>query len=261
MINVKIIADSVAKNKRLTTFEITCPSFLVQFLSANLDFSITTAKQVISSDGDDLVVPNWGSYNKDALKLEAIWMRTAKQVAKAALDLAEAGASGSDISRLLEPYQHAKVLLTTAVATPWISVMHQDPVVPELGELANLMAGALYLSTPKPLVVGEWHLPYIDTPIMAACCVESIRLNKIASEDMTTGLDVAKAVSAAYCLDVAYESRKVDIQALLRKFMKTSREIVSEVWTDITFKHQATPYVSGASTGMYKGWTKLEVSN
>lgn len=257
MINVKIIADSITRNKRLTTFEVICPSFLVQPLSANLDFNITTAKQVISSDGNDLVVPNWGSYNKDALKLEAIWMRAAKQVAKAASDLVGAGASDSNVSRLLEPYQHVKVLLTTTVAMPWISAMHQDPVVPELGELANMMASALYLSTPKPVVAGEWHLPYIDTHIMAACSVESLRLNNIAGEDVTTGLDIAKAVSAAYCVDIAYESRRVDIQALLAQY----NELVSEVWTNITFKHQATPYVSGASTGMYKGWIQLEVAN
>lgn len=256
MINVKIIADSITRNKRLTTFEITCPNFLVQFLSANSDFNITVAKQVVSPDGIDLVVPNWGLYNKDALKLEAIWMRTAKQATKAALDLVEAGASDSDISRLMEPYQHVKVLLTTTVAMPWISAMHQDPVVPELGELANMMASALYLSTLKPLIAGDWHLPYIDNFIMAACSVESIRLNSIAGEDATTGLDIAKAVSAAYCMDITYESRRVDIQALLAQY----NELVFEVWTNITFKHQATPYVSGASTGMYKGWIQLEVA-
>jgi hypothetical protein len=65
-------------------------------------------------------------------------------------------------NRMLEPWSHIKVVVTTTKYNNWFTLRDHKDAQPEIRELAVRMRREMYYSIPRELAWGEWHLPYVS---------------------------------------------------------------------------------------------------
>lgn len=64
-------------------------------------------------------------------------------------------------NRLLEPWSHITVLVTSTDWANWYALRNHPDAQPEMKALAEVMLIAHRGSTPQALQSGDWHLPYV----------------------------------------------------------------------------------------------------
>lgn len=71
-------------------------------------------------------------------------------------------------NRLLEPYTHITVVVTTTNLGHFFNLRHHPAALPEFRELARQMFEIAKDHEPQALQTGEWHLPFIKDEEWAA---------------------------------------------------------------------------------------------
>lgn len=66
------------------------------------------------------------------------------------------------VNRLLEPFGHIKVVVTTTGWNNFLFLRDHPDAEPHIADLAREVRKALSLSRPRLLLAGEWHLPYVE---------------------------------------------------------------------------------------------------
>jgi len=253
MISARIVADSESEGHgRITTFELEYPRYIHAEVMTHRVFSRNAAssraipiKRLIEQVENNTVMPIWtqnqagmqGSRITNGNKLVELdwhWAKAAKSAIEHATQLQEAGAHKQNVNRLLEPFQHIKVVLTATEFSNFFNLRVHEDAQPEIYELAKEMQRLHILSTPKRLYDGGWHLPYAP-----------------AVSNLYT-LEDCKAISASCCAQVSY--RKSD-DTLEKAQDIYSRLVDSEVLHASPFEHQATP--SYANNRNFNGWDQL----
>jgi len=74
----------------------------------------------------------------------------------------KAGAHKQVVNRLIEPFSHINVVMTTTEFSNWFALRDHPDAEPHIAHLAREMREKLYLSDPVVLNAGEWHTPYVD---------------------------------------------------------------------------------------------------
>lgn len=272
MISAKIIADTKHKDNRLTTFELVYPRYIHAELMTHRVFSRNAASsraipidKMMELVQEDTVVPIWtenqsGMQGKVITNLEKInklnnaWFFAARQAINNAKQLQELGAHKQNVNRILEPYQHIKVIVTATNYDNWFNLRYHPDAQGEIVELAKAMAAELYLNTPDVATKDTWHLPYVDTDTFLECINTATKYNKIAKETVVSGMDVAKAVSASCCAQVSY--RKLDTS--IEKALSIFNSLVGGVPLHASpFEHQALPCKVGTEKGNFTGWKQF----
>lgn len=182
---VEILADSISPaGARLTTFKLKFARFLLPQFSTHRAISksaashraIPTAKVIAEVERDPFVPESWGLNRKGMQATEEVTPREAAQCAfmwiearDRAVRYARAFAKESRVhkqvaSRLLEPFAWASVV-ATATGGGWLNYFAlrcADDAQPEHRTLAAMMARAYRDSTPRPVDVWDWHVPFGD---------------------------------------------------------------------------------------------------
>lgn len=185
-IEAKIICDSIGEDSpRLTTFLTRYPKFChsehmrhrTGSYCVSSSRAVPVSKNLEEVRSDDLRAGPvyWGAEQKgmqsgeelQGEKLDAakrIWKATAEHVAMGAEYMVEEGAHKSIVNRLLEPFLHVNVLVTSCEPglMNFFGLRLDKAAQPEIRALAEAMWAAWGDSTPKLLQPGEWHLPFID---------------------------------------------------------------------------------------------------
>lgn len=178
-IRAEVIKDSInTENTRLTTLRIVLPkSLLAQFNTHRVfsrNFSSSRAipvKTVIQQVEVNPVMPIW-TRNKpgmvgelitdefELLQLNNTWLEARDSAVAAAKSLMGLEGHKQTVNRILEPYMYAQGIVT---ATDWENFFHlrTNDAQPEIMRLANSMINALEASTPKLLMPGSYHIPFI----------------------------------------------------------------------------------------------------
>lgn len=206
MINVKIIADTTFGKKRVTTFELEYPRYIHAEVMTHRVFSRNAASsraipiaKMIEQVRENTVLPTWTqneagmqgkliSNGRKVQRLNELWLNGANAAMAVAEGLAEEGAHKQNANRVLEPYQHIKVVLTGADFDNFFNLRFHPDAQPEIEELAAVMFANYSRSIPKVATenkynVDGWHLPYADS---------------------ITDLNIALKVSASCCAQVSY---------------------------------------------------------
>lgn len=137
-------------------------------------------------------------------------------------------------NRLLEPWMWQTCIMS---ATNWSNFFAQrchTAAQPEIRMISDMMAKEYEASTPKVILLGEWHLPYIQ------------------EDELELSIDLLKKLSSARCARVSYLSQngtrenELDLNLFLR--------LTSDAhWSPL--EHVATPYVGNPrDLGNYEGW-------
>lgn len=221
-ITARIIKDSINPwGKRITTFELEFPRIVLPEFNTHRQFSRNAASsraipiaKVIEQVKTNPAMPfKWGKNqagmqakeNVDALTEEAtigVWLAARDSAVAHAQVLTDMGLHKQVVNRLLEPFQHIKVVMTTTEYENWKWLrLHQD-ADPSIHELARVMEVARNESVPEQLLEGMWHLPYVTT------IEEGNKQSYFGDDGIEVTLEQAQKISCSSCAQVSY--RKLD---------------------------------------------------
>lgn len=247
MIKAKVIADSIYNGKRLTTFEVEYPRFILaevnthRMLSKNSSSSrAIPVKALLDTIRNNPATPLYWASNKsgmvagdklnaqDGAKALAVWLDAADEMVDHSEKLQEIGVHKQWANRITEPFQ---VMKTVISGTEWENLFylrnHPD-AQPEFKALAEAMFNALKKSKPTSLSFGDWHVPYYGEGVVRSFENEEVIKN-------------ALKISASCCAQVSY--RKTDDTLEKAEFVFEKLNVGSD--TDpchaSPLEHQATP--------------------
>lgn len=271
-ISAKIIADSIDPNgHRITTFELEYPRFIHAEFMTHRVFSRNAAssRAIPVSKAIELIRENtampihWGknqpgmsakeecnnpitlpSGNISALDSyytrEDWWYEARDDAILRAEFYNQAGYHKQIVNRLLEPFTHIKVVMTTTELDNFFWLRRHPDAQPEIQELAEKMWQACNSSFVAVLMPGDWHLPYYGQGFWKASGYVDITQDDITDLDGKRGhsLQDAIAISASCCAQVSY--RKNDDS--LEKAKAVYKRLVESTPVHASpFEHQATP--------------------
>lgn len=180
-VSAKVICDSInPRGVRITTFELEYPRIIHSEFMTHRMFSRNAAssRAIPVSSVIDLVETNpampvhWGKNQpgmqaKEELDevtktgVQGLWLEASKQAVSIAKVMNDMKAHKQVVNRILEPFQHMKVVLTMTERANWYWLRNHTDADPTIHELARKMKEAEDESVPMQLQFGEWHLPYI----------------------------------------------------------------------------------------------------
>lgn len=286
-ISAKVLADSInSRGIRITTMELHYHRYILPEFNTHRAFSRNGAssraiptKRLIELCLEELVEPlEWGlnqsgmqafTIADEALAAEgrAIWNAAREDAVRHAVALSEKGFAKQIVNRVLEPYLSTRTVVT---ATDWrnFDTLRDHPdAQPEIRDLARKMIVARNASSPRFLLSGEWHTPYIldeDIERFGLWVSGSDILDEIKplipewSTWFNTSADMLRVmVSAARCARGSYrthEGKQTDFRddlALFKRLVETQPVHASPT------EHQATPLpltVKSELTANYRGF-------
>jgi len=258
-ISAKVIKDSISPaGVRITTLELEYPRIIHSELMTHRVFSrnsassraIPVSKVIQLVESNPAMPVHWGKNQTgmqakeelDDLTKEGVrqlWLQAATEAVLIAKVMNDLGVHKQVVNRLLEPFQHMKVVVTSTEWANWDWLRDHPDADPTIHALAKEMKRVRSESVPQELQHGEWHLPYVRTirnrggevgyfPIIENWdgYVEGVTLEQ------------ARTISASCCAQTSY--RKQD--GSLEKAEDIFRKLVeSEPCHASPVEHQATP--------------------
>jgi hypothetical protein len=272
-ISAKMIAGSVSpEGIKLTTMQLRYPRFIHAELMTHRVFSRNASssraipvERLIQDIINDTAMPiHWGKNQKgmqadeecattidlsDTLwgdqygyaKNHTAWLLARDQAIDMARAFSEAGYHKQIVNRLLEPFSHINVLVTSTEWKNWFGLRAHPDAQPEIQELARCMAIAMATGIWQPLAPGEWHLPYVDFYNVIGGSEDLSQMDQYAIEHELDLIDVARRVSVARCARVSYlthDGAKPSIKADLALY---DQLVGSHPIHASPAEHQATP--------------------
>ena len=269
-ITAKVVADSLSPDgARITSLQLRYHRFIHAEFMTHRVFSRNAGssraipiKRLIADVLRDPAVPvHWGS-NKPGMQAGAeltgwkhFWATFAWHGAKHmavhfARLLSWAGAHKQIANRVLEPFSHITVLVTSTEWDNFLTLRDHPDAQPEIKVLAQAIRKALEGSLPRRKRKGQWHLPYITTDDWFYAMDEGVQIGLPAAE-------VVRRVSVARCARVSYKThdgRKTTVTEDLALFDKL---IVAEPLHASPAEHQATPAeAADAQSRNFTGWVQ-----
>ena len=225
MIEAKVIADSVSPDGvRLATLQLRYPKFIHSELMTHRVFSrnasssraVPTARYLEEVRSDELRATPvaWGANRPGMIAGEELiadarafaqlaWRDAALAAAGAAANLLSLGLHKQVANRVLEPFLHVNVVVSSTEWSNFFALRLDPGAQPEMRALAVAMRAALDGSTPREVPLGAWHLPYADDPTTLALA-RSYLAGLPPGEAPVDALLVR--VSTARCARVSYAS-------------------------------------------------------
>lgn len=256
-ISAKVIKDSInPQGVRITTLELEYPRIIHAELLVHRVFSRNSAssraipvnKMIEMIESNPAMPVHWGKnqpgmqareelseLDKEAVK--ALWLESARQAVSIARVMNSIGAHKQVINRILEPFQHMKVVLTSTEWNNWDWLRLHEDADPTIQALAVEIKKARDESTPILLKPNEWHMPYVKSE-------KDGRTGKqfftTADNDEEYGevltVETALKISSSCCAQVSY--RKAD-DTLTKAEVIYSKLIESEPCHSSPCEHQA----------------------
>jgi hypothetical protein len=203
-IEAKIVADSVSPQSiRLTTLALKYPRWIhSEFMTHRLFSRNASSSRAIPSRRLsalereyplrwDANIPGMQAgvalSAEQAAKAKVVWDRMADACAAGVAELAEIGLHKQWSNRPLEWFTSISVLVSATAFDNFFGVRWHPDAQPEIQELARHMHAAIQDSTPRPVDLDQWHLPFVPP-----------------EEEQALGLDTARRCSAARCARVSY---------------------------------------------------------
>lgn len=177
-----IIADSLAPcGKRLTTFVVTYPRFILAEINTHRQLSRNSAssraipveKRIEAVINDPVVPVHWGKNQKGmqadteldgdgTIEAMVAWYAARDDAVKHAKRLLNLGVHKQVVNRLLEPFTYVTTIVSATEWENFFSLRTHKDAQPEFRRLARHMLEEYVSSRPVPLEVGQWHLPFVE---------------------------------------------------------------------------------------------------
>jgi thymidylate synthase ThyX len=295
-IDVKILADSICDGTRLTTLQLRYPRMIHSEVMTHRLFSRNASssravpiKKVISGIEADPAVPLWtlnepgmsGKFADAAVSEKAtkVWLDALKEVTKHVEQLIDLGIHKQDANRLLEPFSHISVVLSSTEWDHFMNVRPKPDAQPVMQELAVHIRNALLSSKPASKDFWKetsqnqlasawnncWHLPYVNPSELEELANPSVQVLE-AARQLANIPNVEQIlpclVSASRCARVSYLNHEGE-RDLVKDITLACRLLTSCHWSAL--EHQATPRpdLGSRTSNFRKPWhqfrTHLEI--
>lgn len=244
LISATILADSISpEGVRLTTMELVYPRFVHSELMTHRVFSRNASssraiptKRAIQMIRNNPAVPASWRMNQPgmqgyevaplavALAAQEIWLEAMEAAIVYAERMDALKVHKQVVNRITEPFAHIKVVLTSVYWENWDGLRNHHAADPTIKVLAEAVLAARAASTPKLLLPGEWHLPYVT-----------------AAELEQHGIEVARKISVARCARVSYNNHDGTKTDLVKDIELHDMLLVEQPIHASPAEHQATP--------------------
>lgn len=289
-ISAKIICDSKYAGNRLTTMELHYPRFIhAEFMThrvfsrnASSSRAIPVQKQIDMILEDTAMPIHWGknqsgmqaaeeSDEKITLQVldsagvydmqlspQEAWLKARDEAVRIAKAFHAAGYHKQIVNRILEPFSHITVLVTSDCWNNFFALRDHTDAQPEICILAQMMKDAMDASIPDIMVSPDsWHLPYIDEQDVAEA-TEYCKKDRITRDTPKRHeiMQVLCAISAARCARVSYlthDKKRPTIQEDMNLFFRLTAANPPHM---SPCEHQAYPTNSSmnVSEGNFRRW-------
>lgn len=274
-ISAKIIKDSISPNRvRITTMELEYPRIIHSEMLTHRVFSrnsassraIPTSKMIELVENNPAMPVHWGKNQSgmqakeelDDLNKEVVrqlWLEAAKQAVSIAKVMAASSAHKQVVNRILEPFQHMKVVVTSTEWANWEWLRNHPDADPTIHALAKTMKQARDESEPEILLHGEWHLPYVESKRNSLFAERNYFDEN--GEEIT--LEQARMVSASCCAQTSYRKQDGSVEKaedIYKKLVESKPCHASPV------EHAATPIYEDWQRGVtHEDWRGVQWSN
>ena len=261
-IQAKVIADSIADHGgRITTLQLRYPRFIhAEFLThrnfsrnASSSRAIPTAKLIEQVRTAPAMPIHWGKNQpgmqaQEELDLEYqqvaenAWLVAAEQAAFIAEKMASTGAHKQLVNRILEPFMHIDVVVTSTTWSNFFALRDHVDAQPEMRALAQAMRRAIEESKPVELDDDQWHTPYVPNQEYARFAVEEGDLTPM-------------RISAARCARVSYLKHDQSAPSIHDDLRLYGRLVGSEPRHASPCEHQAKPFADPKQRSRnFVGW-------
>lgn len=224
-ISARILADSLnGHGDRLTTFELRYPYIIHAQVMTHRVFSRNSSsaraipvKRLIQSVKDDPYIPQrWGKNQKgmqafedldevSASEAEAVWYQAIGDAVWRATQMDELGVHKQFANRLLLPFSHVNVVLTTTELRNFFDLRIHKEAQDEIDDLARAMLTAYSNSSPRLLGRGQWHLPYVTEEDVRTSTTSAVKHGDSVLPGTVNDYQLA-LISAARCARVSYKT-------------------------------------------------------
>ena len=306
-VTAKIILDSVSEEGiRLTTFQLRYPRFIHAELMTHRVFSRNASssraipvKKIIQDILEDTAMPMYWGKNQPgmqafeetdepvffrdmsggyALSREQAWLRARDHAIEVARAFDGSGYHKQIVNRLLEPFAHITVVVTSTNYSNWFALRSHEDAQPEIKILSDAMLDEYRKSTPLLLKEGDWHLPYITHEDRVAAAALDF---EVVNKDVANGIDrlfannhyvltdyplnVLMGVSVARCARTSYKLHDGSPTTIEKDFDLFEKLLGSVPLHASPAEHQATPdyLYSGPQWkypyyhGNFEGWVQF----
>lgn len=251
--DVTVITHSTANGETIATVEARYWRAIHAEVMTHRDFSrnasssraIPVARMIADIRCDPAGPIHWGANQKGMqadheltgwrkLAVKGLWSAGMWIMTSLAWLADKAGAHKQIVNRMIEPWAHINVVITSTKWNNFFGLRCHPDAQPEIKDLADKIRAALAASTPVELQPGDWHLPYVD---------EEDRHRLLADNrgDVNAMLQDALKVSVARCARVSYKTfdgKRSTVTADLALFDKLAG---SQPLHASPAEHQATP--------------------
>jgi hypothetical protein len=266
--SAKIIKDSITREgHRLTTFECIFHRFVLAEANTHRDFSRNSAssraipvekqlEKVMQDPAWPLVWPSeqpgmqggTDLTNRDLWDAEDLFQNVRNATSLLVKHYLEDHPDKSTrlhkslINRLLEPFMWHTAIISATEYQNFFNQRCSPLAQPEIRVLAEAMECEYNLSTPKLLLPGEWHLPYVD------------------DDELHFDIESLKSASVARCARVSTLSHE-GIRDILKDMGLYTKLHYADPAHASPFEHVATPcthhFKYSEHRGNFMGWDQL----
>jgi len=167
----------------------------------------------------------------------AAWFHARDMAIEAARAFATAGYHKQIVNRLLEPFGHINVLVSSTEWDNFFELRDHSDAQPEIRALAVAMKECMAASEPWPLIHGQWHLPFIGERDYDEAKTAP---NETLGTDLT-GISTLIKVSIARCARLSYKTN-IGSSVNLAADLKLYERLVVQVPVHASpAEHQGTP--------------------
>lgn len=244
-VSAKMILDSSANDECLSTIEARYPKFIHGELMTHRVFSRNASssraipvERLIEDVLRDPALPEKWFKNKagmqgteeitgaERLELIAEYMNAMTDAVARARHMIRLNAHKQHINRILEPFCHITVLISSTQWTNFLALRDHPDADPTIAALAREIRKALATSLAMPLKPGEWHLPYVGLDDVFALEGDIVTLTKI---------------SVARCARVSYLTQERKVPSIVDDLGLYDRLLSGVPLHASPAEHQATP--------------------
>lgn len=181
-----------------------------------------------------------GALDTDATnKVQYLWGEAARFAVSVADAMAAQGAHKSIVNRVLDPFVHINVLITSTEWDNFFGLRLDTGADPTMRELAEIMWVAYRESEPTRLGGGDWHLPYVDVTTLED--LDAWLFGNQSSPNLSV-VEAAKRVSVARCARVSYNSFETGTRTRPQEDLNLYDRLVgAQPMHASPAEHQATP--------------------
>jgi thymidylate synthase ThyX len=261
-IEAKIILDSISdEGIRLTTVQLRYPRFIHAELMTHRVFSrnasssraIPVERLITDLRRDPAMPVYWGS-NKPGMQAgaelseeeienaEHYWLNGMETAIDYATSLADLGLHKQIANRILEPWAHINVVVTSSQWENFFALRSHPDAQPEMKALSDAIKQAMHDSVPSNLSEYEWHLPYVLGSDWEAIRAYAKKNRITRDEPMYAELaGLACRVSVARCARVSYLTHDGRQTTIEEDIALHDRLVVSVPLHASPAEHQACP--------------------